>query len=101
MTLDQLESLTEQEWAMALFIVNHLFPVQGIEIPPRGLIWFRKGILEQKIQAAFPHVTREAHPVFSSLLTKLGVAHEIKYEQPPAPPQEQPPTGSNPVTSSV
>lgn len=98
MTLAQFESLTEDELAMALYIVNTLTPVMPYEIPPKGLMWFRKGALESRIQAAFPHVLKEAHPVFSSLLTKLGVAHEIKYEQPP-----QPVTGSatEPVTGSA
>jgi len=99
MTLDQLDSLTEDELVMALYIVNHLFPVSLVgEISPRGLTWFRKGELEKKIQQAFPHIKREAHPVFSGLLNKLGLPHEIRYEQPPAP---QAPTGSNSVTSSV
>ena len=90
MTLHQFNSLDETELCMVLYIVNVLFPVSLVgEIPPRGLTWFRKGVLEEKIKAAFPQVKNEAHPIFSSLLTKLGVQHEIKYEQPP-----QPPTGS-------
>lgn len=83
MTLEQFDSLTEDEMAMALYIVNHISPVVSYEIPPKGLLWFRKGALEARIQAAFPHVLKEAHPVFSSLLNKLGVAHEIRYETPP------------------
>ena len=82
MTLDQLESLTDDETGFALYVVNHLFPVPNIEIPPRGLTWFRKGELEKKIMDSFPRVKRESHPIFSSLLNKLGVQHEIKYEQP-------------------
>ena len=78
MTLNQLETLTEDEWAMAWYIVNHITPVPNIEIPPRGLTWFRSGELEKKLIAAFNHVKPEAHPIYSSLLTKLGVQHEIK-----------------------
>ena len=82
MTLDQLNSLDEQELCMALYIVNHISPVQNIEIPYRGLTWFRKGELEEKIMDSFPRLKKEGHSVFSSLLLKLGVPHEIKYEQP-------------------
>ncbi len=98
MTLNQLESLTEDEVAFCLYVVNTLFPPDSpkMEFQTRHLTWFRKGVLEQKIQQAFPHVKREGHPVFSSLLNKLGVPHEIRYE---TRPQET--TGSNPVTSSV
>ncbi len=87
MTLNQLDSLDEQELCMVLYIVNVLFPldIPKMQFEPRQLTWFRKGELEKKIQAAFPHVKREAHPIFSSLLNKLGVAHEIRYEQPPQP----------------
>lgn len=89
MTINQLDSLTEDELIMALFIVNHLFPVPLVgELPPQGLTWFKKGVLEEKIKAAFPHVHMGAHPIFSSLLTKLGVQHEIRYESPPPPPQQ-------------
>lgn len=84
MTRHQLKSLSEDELAMALFVVNHLSPaISGSELPPEGLTWFRKGALEQKLMGSFNHLTKEAHPTFSSLLTKLGVAHEIRYEQPP------------------
>lgn len=86
MTLHQLNSLTEDELALALYVVNTLSPVGAVgEIPPRGLTWFRKGMLEQKLHQCFPHLTKEAHPIFSSLLTKLDMPHEIRYEQPPLP----------------
>lgn len=81
MTLNQLESLTEDELAIALYVVNTLRPVKPpIEIPPRGLTWFKKGMLEQKLVECFNNVNPEAHPIYSSLLSKLGVKHEIKYE---------------------
>ena len=85
MTLAQLHRLDEHELAMVLFIVNHLTPVLPYEIPPQGLTWFKKGMLEKKIGEAFPALKHEAHSIFSSLLNKLGVQHEIKYEQPPLP----------------
>ncbi len=84
MTISQLESLTEPELEMALYVANVLRPVRPpIEIPPRGLTWFKKGELEKKLVECFNNVKPEAHPIYSSLLTKLGVQHEIKYEQKP------------------
>ena len=86
MTLHQLNSLTEDELALALYVVNvHAPSLSGVEIPPQGLTWFKKGVLEKKIGEAFPALKKEAHPTFSSLLNKLGVQHDIKYEQPPLP----------------
>ena len=86
MTLEQLSSLTEDELDLALYVCNVVSPpIQGMEIPPCGLTWFRKGALEQKLLAIFPKVLPEAHPIYSSLLTKLNVQHEIKQEQPPLP----------------
>lgn len=85
MTLEQLHSLSEDELGMALFIVNHISPVPAMkEIPPIGLTWFRKGTLEKKLMNALDYVNPEAHPIFSSLLTKLNIQHEIKYEQLPS-----------------
>lgn len=85
MTLHQLNSLTEDEICFTLYVVNILSPISlGYEIPSNGLTWLRKGVLEKKIQESFPHVKKEAHPIFSSILNKLGVKHEIKYEQPPS-----------------
>ena len=85
MTLEQLSSLTEQELDMCLYVVNVLAPVPGVpDIPPHGLTWFKKGVLEQKIGGSFQQVKREHHSIFSSLLNKLGVQHEIKYETPPS-----------------
>jgi hypothetical protein len=84
MTLYQLESLTEEELGMALYIVNTLKPLKpSIELPPRGLTWLRKGELEKRLMESFSFIKPEAHPIYSSLLNKLGIQHEIKYEQPP------------------
>lgn len=84
MTIEQLYNLDEQEIMLCLYVVNVLSPVKGVgELPPRGLTWFRRGELEKKLLAAFNHVKPEAHAIYSSLLTKLNIQHEIKYEQPP------------------
>lgn len=84
MTLAQLESLDDMELALILYIINNVYPVDipKMQFEPRHLTWFRKGVLEERIQRSFPLLEKSAHPVFSSLLNKLGVAHEIRYEQP-------------------
>jgi len=89
MTLSQLESLSDDELAMALYIVNVLKPVQPPigEINPRGLTWFKHDLLVKKILDCFPLVKPEHHPIFVSLLDKLGVKVEI-HAQPPPPPTE-------------
>ena len=54
MTLNQLETLTEDEICMALYVVNVLQPVAPkLDIPPHGLTWFRKGELEKKLIVSF------------------------------------------------
>jgi hypothetical protein len=80
MTLAQLESLSAEELSMALYVVNVLRPPKPqIDIPPLGLTWFRKGELERLLIECFNNVKKEAHPIYSSLLTKLDVNHQIQY----------------------
>jgi len=101
MTLNQLHSLTEQELDMLFYIVNVFFPPTSPQIcmlVPRQLTWFKKDALIKKIVDAFPKVLPEGHLIYSSLLEKLGVKIEIKY-QPPPPPVA--PVVETPVTSSV
>lgn len=101
MTLEQLKSLDEAELSMALYITNVISPTH-IEIPPTGLTWFRRGILEKKLLDAFPQVKFEAHPIYSSLLNKLGIQHEIKLEKLPEIDTNTPCiSGSMQVTGSV
>ena len=109
-TLNTLESLTEDELGIALYIVNKISPPTSpiMEFGPRHLTWFRHDVLAHKFLSAFNHLTLEAHPVYSSMLTKLGIPHEIKYEQPakPVAPVTQSmepvvPDTSLPITSST
>lgn len=83
MTLDQLEALTEDELILALYVVRDVVPPI---VEPQHLTWLRKGALERRIGEVFNQLKKEAHPTFSSLLHKLDVEHEIRYEQPPAQP---------------
>lgn len=87
MTLNQLNSLDEQELGLALYVINVLAPPGSpkVEFKPKNLTWFRRGVLEKKFLDIFPMLKPEGHATYSSLLNKLGIQHEIKYEQPSAP----------------
>lgn len=87
MTLNQLQSLDEQELAMCLFVVNVIDPpgIPKMEFQPRHLTWFRRDALNHKLLQAVPKLLPEAHPIFISLMEKLGVKVEIKKVEPPQP----------------
>lgn len=85
MTFSQISLLSEDELDMVLFVINVIDPIRPpLEIQPYGLTWFKPGILEKKLTDAFPKVKPEFHSIYSSLLNKLGIQHEIKYEQLPS-----------------
>jgi hypothetical protein len=89
MTLNQLDSLTDDEIAIAMVAVNDICPMTFPKIQftnPRQLTWFKHDALVKKLLDAFPRLSPEGHATYSSLLHKLGVQHEIKYEQPAPPP---------------
>lgn len=80
MTIHQLNTLTEDELAMALYIVNNISPPK---IPPgpfeaRHLTWFKHNALIHKFLESFPKIKPEGHAIFSSLMEKLGAKVEIK-----------------------
>lgn len=86
MTLSQLSSLTEDELAMCLYIVNVLQPTEPpLEIPAKGLVWFKRDALIKKVTDVFPQVKPEYHSIYLSLLEKMGVKVEIHKQPPPAP----------------
>lgn len=92
MTLSQLDSLSDLELMMCLYIVNTLQPTKPpLEIQPRGLTWFKNDILVKKIIDSFQEVKPEYHYVYVSLLAKLGVQANITYQTPQEQPQPQPP----------
>ena len=87
MTQQQIDLLSEDEKDMLLYILNQVFPVAfpKMEFDLHTIKWHRHDLLMKKIIETFPHLKPEGHSIYSSLLTKLGVQHEIKYEQPKAP----------------
>lgn len=93
MTLNQLQTLTDDELAIALYVVNHVSP-PGIPPGPfeaRELTWFKHPALVQKLIDSFPKIKPEGHATYSSLMGKLGVKVEIN-PIPQSP--EAPPSGS-------
>lgn len=92
MTLNQLQTLTDDELGMALHIVNEISP-PGIPPGPfseRELTWFKHKLLVQKFIDAFPRLTPEGHEIYVSLMQKLGVKVEINVVQPPPAPAPEP-----------
>lgn len=87
MTLNQLETLNEDELAMIMYIVNILSPldVPKIQLTPRHLTWFRPEALNQKVLDCFPRVNPEYHEIYKSLLEKMGLKIEIKKVEPQPP----------------
>ena len=72
--------------------MNILQPVRPpIEIPPRGLTWFKHDVLVKKLLDVFQQVKPEYHPLYASLMQKLGVKVEIN----PIPPPQNETTASN------
>ena len=100
MTLKQLNSFDEQELDLILYVVNILNPpgVPKMEFEPHHLKWFKTDVLIPKLIAIFPKLKPEGHPIYLSLMEKLGVKGEIKYEQPPVP---MPITASAEATGSI
>jgi hypothetical protein len=95
MTLNQLETLTEDELALALYVVNVIEPLEApkMEFEPRHLTWFRHQALVEKLVRAFPKLLPEGHPTFVSLMEKLGVKGEVRKPEPPPTPE--------PISSSL
>jgi hypothetical protein len=88
MTLNQLKSLTEDELAMCLYVVNLVDPLKlpAINMAPRHLTWFKHEFLIKKLVNAYPNVLPEGQATYISLLNKLGY-HEIKLVKTDVPEQ--------------
>jgi hypothetical protein len=103
MTLNQLNSLDEQELAMALVIVNVIAPLEvpKMTFEPRHLTWFKHDMLIKKFLDVFPRLKPEGHATYVSLMQKLGVCIQIKQQANEPPRTEN--TGSNqcPPTASI
>ena len=101
MTLNQLNSLTDEELGIVLVVVNHISPIESpkMQFEPRQLTWFKHDALVKKLLDSFNRLKPEGHDTYVSLMQKLGVKVEIKKHEP----QRTEDTGSNqcPPTASV
>ena len=96
MTINQLHTLTEDELEMLLYVCNVINPldVPEIQLTAIQLTWIKHTFLLKKITDSFPKIKNESHAIYKSLLEKLGLHIDIKYEQPPSappPPAPEPP----------
>lgn len=83
MTLNQLNSLTEEELEMALFIVNCLENSSNkIQYNPQNLTWFKHDAIIKKFLRAFNQLKPEGHSIYVSLMKKLGIHIEINQSSP-------------------
>lgn len=88
MTINQLQTLTEDELCLALYVVNQLSPAVAPPPPydPDHLTWWKHTALVQKMLDVFPKLKPEAHTIYASLMEKMGVKVEIKPVLSPEPP---------------
>lgn len=88
MTINQLNTLTEEELSIVLYIVNVVSPLSfpKIEFKPENLVWFKHDALVKKLLDTFPSIKPEGHEIFKSLMLKLGVKVDINIVPPPPPP---------------
>ena len=73
LTLDTLESLSDDETGMLIYILGTLFKTSIIEVEKSFLRFYRKDFLIQKVIAAREHVLPEGLTVYESLCCKLGI----------------------------
>jgi hypothetical protein len=94
MTLNQLETLTDEELALALVIVNDIAPPVLPKGPfePRHLTWFNHEQLIKKFLEIFSKLTPDGHATYVSLMQKLGVCIQIQQHPIPNPNEINPPT---------
>lgn len=78
MTLEQLNSLNEDEVAMLWYIVNKLnTPVlPGVELEPNLFPSIRKPFLIHRIIKAEESIVDTAKPIYAELKTKLGISEK-------------------------
>lgn len=99
MTLNQLQTLTIDEVGMTLHVLNVIAPVGNPPMEfeePRHLTFIKHKFLVQRLVDCFQQIKPEAHPIYVSLMEKLGVKVEIN-QVPPTPP----PTVETATTGSV
>ena len=82
MRIGQLESLTQDELALLLYIVNVIDPVSipKMEFGPRELLWFKHDLLTYKIAQQESKLTPEGKEIFKGLMIKLNKSPQQEQE---------------------
>ena len=83
MRFSQLESLTDSELSLLLYVVNVLEPIQSPNFhiaKPTQLLWVRHGALLWKLAQHQSKLTDEGKEIFNSLMVKLNKTPEQERE---------------------
>lgn len=74
MRISQLQSLTQEELELLLYVVNIIEPLTApkIEIGPKQLLWFKHDMLLRKLANQESKLTSEGQIIFKGLMTKLN-----------------------------
>ena len=83
MRIGQLQTLSQDELSLLLYIVNAIDPtsIPKMEFQPKHLPWFDHDLLTWKVAQQESKLTPEGKEVFKNLMTKLNntVEQEKKY----------------------
>ena len=74
MRISQLQSLTQEELQLLLYVVNIVEPLTSpkIEIGPKQLTWFKHDALVRKLTNHELKLTPEGQVIFKGLMAKLN-----------------------------
>ena len=74
MRISQLQSLTQEELQLLLYVVNVMEPLINpkIDIGSKELLWFKHDVLLQKLSKHESKLTPEGQVIFKNLMTKLN-----------------------------
>jgi len=83
MRISQLQSLTQDELSLLLYIVNVIEPLQApkIEIGLKELLWFKHDFLIQKVARQESKLTPDGKIIFQRLMAKLNKTTEQEIDE--------------------
>jgi hypothetical protein len=78
----QLQSLTDDELSLLLYVVNVIDPLKApkIEIGPKELLWFKHDALLGKLSQQETKLTPEGKVVYDGLMAKLKMTPQQEAE---------------------
>jgi len=85
MRISQLQSLTQEELQLLLYIVNDIDPLSPFfkfgMISPRELLWFKHDMLIQKVARQEQKLTPDGKFIFQGLMAKLNKTTEQEIDE--------------------